>query len=244
MSDSSAIVIPSYKETEALPSFLNELLPLLNVNDVIVVADDSPEEERETIVSLCNQMGEKYSIEIYYSFAEKKMGRGSAVRRGMELIQKNHPSIKRVIECDADGSHRAIDVIKVKNSLLSSDLIIGSRYLPSSAIEGWPISRRIFSRILNYVIPRVLGIKVNDVTNGLRSYSLRAIEKLTATKQINTGFIYLSEQAKILAKSDYTIEEIPIKFVNRIAGSSTVGRKEILDSLQGILGLILNRRNF
>ena len=238
----SAIVIPSYKETEALPVFLNELLPLMNDNDIVVIADDSPLEQRQVITTLCNRAGETYSVSIYYSFAEKKMGRGAAVRRGMELIRKQFPTVERIIECDADGSHRAIDVISIKNSELNPDLLIGSRYLSSSEILGWPVSRRIFSRALNFLIPRILGLQINDVTNGLRRYSIQAVEKIITTRQVNNGFIYLSEQAKILVKSGYTIDELPIVFVNRIAGSSTVGSKEIIDSLRGIFGLIVSRR--
>ena len=242
MPNISAIVIPSYKETEALPAFLNELLPLMNDNDIVVIADDSPLEQREIITTLCDKAGEKYSVSIHYSFAEKKMGRGAAVRRGMELIRKQFPTVERIFECDADGSHRAIDVISIKNSELNPDLLIGSRYLSSSEILGWPVSRRIFSRALNYLIPRILGLQINDVTNGLRRYSIQAVEKIITTRQVNTGFIYLSEQAKIIVKSGYTIDELPIVFVNRIAGSSTVGSKEIIDSLRGIFRLIVSPR--
>jgi dolichol-phosphate mannosyltransferase len=80
-------------------------------------------------------------------------------------------------------------------------------------------------------------VPVSDITNGLRRYSSVAIDRILATKQENSGFIYLSEQAIIVKNANLTIAEIPIVFVDRTLGKSTVTWREISSSLLGVAKL-------
>jgi dolichol-phosphate mannosyltransferase len=162
----------------------------------------------------------------------------------MELIQNLDCEIEYVVECDADSSHRVEDVIAIARSNSLSDVLIGSRYLLASAIIGWPRSRQIFSRLINLLIPKILKIDVTDATNGLRRYNKNAITKLLMFEIKNTGFIYLSEQILILARNGCKISELPIIFVNRTIGSSSVTWRDVRSSLFGLFHLALNKKNF
>jgi hypothetical protein len=95
---------------------------------------------------------------------------------------------------------------------------------------------------LNLIIPKLLHVPCKDITNGLRRYSNRAVKILLESTPKNNGFIYLSEQAQLISKAKLTIAETPIIFENRIAGESTVGAKEILNSFIGIIKLIIPRK--
>ena len=59
---------------------------------------------------------------------------------------------------------------------------------------------------------------------------------------INKGFTYLSEQAFVIHSSQLKLAEIPITFVERVAGRSTVTWREVLTSLRGVLSLILLKK--
>ena len=240
MSDliTSAIVIPSYNETLALPALLKELKHGLSNNDVVIVMDDSSDEISRVVRRECLAAIQGAEFEYKYIGSGHKSGRGAAVRRGMFIALSSYPKIDKIIECDADGSHQAADILKIKNSCSKSDLLIGSRYLPTSEIIGWPLSRRIFSWILNNSIPRLTGVQIQDITNGLRRYSKPAVEMILGEPQINTGFVYLSEQALLLVKGHLTISEEPIIFVDRALGQSTVTWREITNSLHGIVKII------
>ena len=122
--------------------------------------------------------------------------------------------------------------------------MIGSRYLSTSAIIGWPRSRRIFSLVLNLLIPKILKIDITDATNGLRRYNKNAVRKLLMFEIQNTGFIYLSEQILILARNGCTISETPIVFVNRTIGSSSVTWRDVRSSFFGLFYLVLNKKSF
>jgi dolichol-phosphate mannosyltransferase len=238
----SAIVIASYNELEALPVLISKISPSLNQYQTIIIADDSPIEIRNDLIARCNQEFKSSTSKLDFSFASSKNGRGAAIYRGIKFAQETYGDFDNYIECDSDGSHRAEDIIRILNAENDVDLLIGSRYLPESKIIGWPISRTVFSKMLNLIIPKLLHVPCKDITNGLRRYSSRAVKILLESTPKNSGFIYLSEQAQLISKAKLTIAETPIIFENRIAGESTVGAKEILNSFIGVIKLIIPRK--
>ena len=230
-------------ELEALPLLLKNLSDFLDESDIVVIADDSPLEYRGEIEKSCISIFENSKTKFLLSYGYKKSGRGNAIRRGMRSALEEYPEIEYVIEMDADSSHQPSDIVNLRNLSSEADLIIGSRYLPNSRIVGWPISRRIFSRILNLVIPRILNIDINDITNGLRRYKAESAKLFLDIEPKNLGFTYLSEQALILDRAGKQIEEFPTTFVNRTVGKSTVTYKEVVSSLRGIITLIKSERH-
>ena len=236
----NVIVIPSYNETLALPQLLKDLKPGLSSMDAVIVMDDSSKEVSEEINQRCLESLAKSDFEFRFETSGTKSGRGAAIRKGMVIALAEFPNVKYLVECDADGSHRPVDILKIKTSSSRADLLVGSRYLASSEIHGWPISRRVFSWALNRIIPRIMRVQLHDITNGLRRYSRIAIEKIVSEPQVNSGFIYLSEQAVHINRAGMKIEEEPIVFVDRTLGVSTVTWREILASLRGVLNLFGN----
>lgn len=235
------IALASYNEFENLQELLRSLVPLLDKKTAIVIADDSANDIYQSIHMYVEALSKESSVPILISHSHSKGGRGAAIRRAFNLATEKYSQLVHLLEADSDGSHRAMDIAKVAYFEEQYDLLIGSRYQRESEIVGWTISRRIMSWTLNKSVPRILGINCADVTNGLRRYSKSAVDLLLSKPQLNTGFIYLSEVAKLISDSKMTISETPIRFEERIHGSSTVSRKEISDSLRGILTLIRNR---
>jgi len=236
------IAIPCYNEIIALPILIKKLSLSLNSYDAVLILDDSPIENRNKIQSLTTEVfGESKGLLLFLN-SDKKLGRGSAVRRGMQSCKKHFPNLQYFIECDADGSHQVSDIIKLRDNQSKIDLVIGSRYLLESQIMGWSMQRRIFSRLLNFIIPKMLRIPVKDITNGLRRYSPKAIDYILKVKQLNNGFTYLSEQIIIVHSKGLSILELPIIFIERVSGKSTVTYKEIFNSLKGILLLVIYKK--
>ena len=118
------------------------------------------------------------------------------------------------------------------------EFVIGSRYMKGSTIVGWPLSRRIFSRILNMTIPLIFRLNCTDITNGLRGYSRKSISLILNHKPLTTGFIFLAEEALVITRSNVAIHEEPIEFHNRTHGETTVGFSEIRDSIKGLIKLL------
>ena len=233
----NALIFPTYREFESLQALLSSIVPELREFDAVIICDDTGAEFEELISKDVSKIFKNSNCRVYFSFSNAKSGRGAAVFRGMELATQTFPHLKYIVEADSDGSHRPTDIIRILSSE-ESDFRIGSRYLQESKILGWPLSRRLFSALLNKLIPKILNLECSDATNGLRRYSISCVRELLERGITNTGFIYLSEQAVVLRKAGFTITETPITFVNRTHGESSVGLKEIKDSLVGIFSLL------
>ena len=101
-----------------------------------------------------------------------KFGLGTAITDGFKtfLSLKNPP--KKVIVMDADFSHDPQDIPGLLSTLKFGDgLVIGSRYCKGGRIIGWPLTRRIISRLANTVAITMTRLKINDCTSGFRCYS-------------------------------------------------------------------------
>ena len=231
------IAIPTYYESATVPKLIAELVKDLDQNDAIFVMDDSPLDTYNLTKSNVLESIKSSKCSIYFLPSTHKSGRGAAVRRGMLAAVEMFPRLEYFLECDADGSHQAIDINRVLSAKAEFDLVIGSRYLPDSRILGWSITRRFFSRVLNSLIPKLFNIPVKDITNGLRRYSKVAVSEIISKTPINLGFTYLTEQAFIVCKSRLLVFEVHIEFAERIAGSSSVTWKEVFNSLNGIVNL-------
>jgi dolichol-phosphate mannosyltransferase len=234
----SILVFASYLEAENLELLISCLNPFLTANDLIVVADDSGPNYRALLEDSCTRAIQGSNGRLCFSYSDAKTGRGAAVRKAFEHAQKNGSRISKFLEADSDGSHRPDDIIKILRYPDGADLLIGSRYSRGSKISGWPLTRRIFSKILNLSIPTILGVNSSDLTNGLRRYNQKAIQVMLSQDAKNKGFIYLSETAYLIAQADLVVDDLPIHFENRLFGESTVGLSEIVNSLSGLIRLV------
>jgi len=228
------IIIPAYNEGKNLIELLKKIKSE-NDNWNIIIIDDS--ENFET-----NKLIENYKEKkIYYIKRNLKMGRGSAVRFGFEYSKKN--KFDYILEMDADLSHNPSEIKLLLNNLISKkyDLVIGSRYLKNSKIIGWPIKRRIFSKLSNFFARFLFGFGLTDYTNGFRVYNSKAINELIKYPIENNGFMYLTETFTILKKKNFKISEQATVFTNRKKGSSSLRLSEILKSFVGIIKLKLKK---
>ncbi len=224
-----AIIIPSFNESENLENLINEInLNLKNVE--IFIVDDSKDDYSEKILN------EKKNVNFFHR--GKKLGRGSAVIFGLKESLKKDFDI--FVEMDADFSHHPNELVEKINFFKRNnlDLLIGSRYLKKSKIINWSLSRRIFSKMSNFLARILLRIPVNDYTNGFRFYSRSAAELITINcGKIGDGFIILSEILLQLSLHKFKIGEIETIFVNRTRGESSVNIRLILNSLIGLIKL-------
>ena len=228
------IIIPAYNEGKNLIDLLKKIKSE-NENWNIIIVDDSENFETSKLI-------ENYKEKrIYYIKRNLKMGRGNAVRFGFEYSKKN--KFDYILEMDADLSHNPAEIKLLLKKLISKkyDLVIGSRYLKDSKIIGWPIKRRIFSKLSNVFARFLFGFGLTDYTNGFRVYNASAINELIKYPIENNGFMYLTETFTILKKKNYKISEQATIFINRKKGSSSLRLSEIFRSFIGIIKLKLKK---
>ncbi len=233
--DLIAVIIPSYNERKNISILIKKIL-LLELNIKVVIVDDNSPDNTAELVKKIKVKNRKLIL----VSRSKKSGRGGAVIEGFKsvLMDKN---IKYFIEMDADLSHRPEDLDKLIANKGKNKIIIGSRYIKGSRIIDWPLKRKILSKIANYYIKIILGIPVNDLTNGFRCYPRKAVEDILKMKINHKGFIALSETAYQLYKKNYHFQEVPIFFEDRKRGKSNANSLEVLRSLFAVLQIRLGK---
>ena len=231
-----AIIIPTYNELENIEKLIHEIKVNVPESKIFIVDDSKTQEIGELI--------KNKKIKVKYFHRSDESGRGSAVLFGFnEAIKENKYEI--FIEMDADFSHDPNELSRNINFFIREklDLLIASRYLPESKIINWGQSRRVLSKLSNFLARNLLNIKLNDFTNGFRIYSKRAIEKtILSCGNIGDGFIILSEIIVVIKNNFFQIGEIKTNFVNRERGESSVNLKLIIASLYGIFKLAIIKK--
>tara|TARA_B100000029_G_C17320839_1_gene868029 strand:- start:163 stop:876 length:714 start_codon:yes stop_codon:yes gene_type:complete len=236
MSISKIIILPTYNEEDNLEKLI-EIFKRDFPDFFLLVVDDSPNNLTKETFDKSNYQKSKIIVR------GKKLGRGSAVRRGFEFAIENNCSL--IVEMDTDFSHDPKDLKRIIQYFQQSDndIVIGSRYLKDSKIVNWELQRRIFSRLANFLARLLFNFSIKDYTNGFRVYNYKTVKKITSYPLINSGFIYLTETLVIAFKNNFKCSELPITFVNRTRGQSSVNLKGVFDSFIGILKIKLNSKN-
>lgn len=243
MAQNIGVIIPSYNEAINISLLIKKIFTFLP-QATIVVVDDSNAEENKKLKDYLKQNDPIIHKKIILVSRHKKLGRGSAVVDGFKEMLKNR-TIQYFFEMDADLAHDPKDFNKFLNAVkvTKADVVIGSRYLQNSKITRWPLRRLILSRIINTFINIWLGLNLSDYTNGFRLYNRNAIIFLTEIKLKEKGFIALSEIAFRLRSKNFKIVEVPISFTDRTHGKSSVGHRELLSALIGVVRIKLLHPN-
>lgn len=221
------VIIPSYNEKDTVVSLIDKLFAL-NLDLDILVVDDSQDETSDLIKKKQLEHSNLFLIK-----RQGKLGRGTAVLDGLKFgLNKDY---QYFVEIDADLSHQPEELPLIMELAKPNTVVIGSRYLKDSQIVGWPLKRRIFSRLANFYAEMILGIGIHDYTNGYRVYSRDAAEKIEFEKIKSKGYIVLSEIAYQLHKKGVKFVEHKTLFINRRRGQSSFSLKEIKESFLSVL---------
>lgn len=225
-----AVIIPTYNERENILKLISQIRTDVGNVKIYVVDDNSPDGTEELVRAYMKKHPRNLSI-----LARKsKSGRGGAVIAGFSEAMKN-PEISYFIEMDADFSHNPNAMKELLSHCKQNIVSIASRYVDGSTISGWPLKRRITSKLANLYIRNILGVTVHDCTNGYRCYSRKATKLILESNIQHKGFISLSETLRMLFTAGFTFAEVPFNFVDRQAGKSNANFDEIFGSIPAII---------
>jgi len=217
------VVLPTYNERANLEALVPAIGQYL-VTDILIVDDNSPDGTGE----LADQLTEKHR-HVHVLHRSKKEGLGPAYLAGFTwALQRNYSLI---IEMDCDFSHAPWDLPRLVHRSRTADLVIGSRYVPGGGTENWNASRRFVSRCGNTYVSLFLGSTIHDWTGGFRCYRRELLARMNLATVRAKGYIFQVELAWRAVQLGADVEELPIRFCDRIEGQSKLGWQSIAEAL-------------
>jgi dolichol-phosphate mannosyltransferase len=119
-----------------------------------------------------------------------------------------------------------------------AELAIGSRYVEGGElVVEWGPVRRAVSRLGSAYARAMTGAKVGDCTSGFRCYRAASLAAVPFEDMRSDGYSFLIEVLAALTHRGAVITEVPIRYVDRRAGSSKISRGIILEALLVTTGL-------
>ena len=228
------VAIATYNEIENLPSLVAAIRKQLPNADVIVVDDNSPD-------GTGRWCDEEAARSPWFTVIHRpgKLGLGSASWTAMQAAIKR--GYEWLITLDADWSHPPEALPRLLAAATDADVVIGSRYCAGGEIHGWPLSRRIVSKIMNAATRLALGVRVRDSSGACRLYRVAKLSELDFGELRATGYAYLEEILWQLQRRGARFAEVPITFTDRRAGASKAGVSEALGKAKILLELVCHR---
>lgn len=226
----TVILIPTYNESlnierqlRALESFRAHRIDSQKF-DVIVIDDQSPDNTAQIAAALNLPW-------VRIESPSEKAGLGNAYKHGFKIALELGYSF--VIEMDADGSHRVEDLPRLLDADPQFDLVLGSRWIKGGRVENWSLPRRALSRTGNMYAKTILRFPISDSTSGYRRISTSILRALDLQTIASAGYGFQIEMAYSIYRAGGQIVEVPITFIERIAGtskmSSQIAREAIVN---------------
>lgn len=232
--DRVLVGLATYNELDNLPGLVAVLHTELPTAEVLVVDDNSPDGTGQW----CREFAER---EPWFTCIERpgKLGLGSALALLM------HTAVERgathLVTLDADWSHppdRLPDMLKAAAAV---DVVIGSRYVPGGQIVGWPLSRRVMSRIVNSLSRVIVDLPIGDFSGNFRVYNTQMLARLPWDEINSAGYAFIEEVLWHLKRAGATFAEVPITFTNRTRGKSKISWRESVGAARMLASLAARR---
>ena len=218
------IIFPTYNERENIEKIVHAVLPLDPRIHCLIVDDNSPDGTGEIADRLASTQEN-----VFVLHREKKEGLGRAYIAGFRwAIDQKYDFI---FEMDADFSHGPEYLRNFLIEIQQHDLVIGSRYISGVNVVNWPMSRLLLSYYANVYTRLITGLPLRDATGGFKCFRRKVLEAIDLDDVKSSGYSFQIEMSMRAWKKGFRIKEIPIVFVDRIAGHSKMSKKIVREAI-------------
>lgn len=228
------VVLPTYCEAENIPVVIAGLKECTLETHILVVDDNSPDNTAGIAEELARRVSHLQILK-----RQGKTSLGTAYLAGFEFALAHGAEV--IVTMDADLSHDPAAVQSLVAELENNACVVGSRYITGGEIVNWPINRRLLSSAANWFVRLLFRMPVKDCTSGFRVYQASVVRDILAANVHSHGYSFQVEALKIAVDSGLGVVESPIRFVERVNGTSKMGFREIVDGVRSLTALRFNR---
>jgi len=218
------LIIPSKRESESLPIFLNELKKYKCKKKIVLQKDD---------LKTINSLKKFREIEI---FKQKKLGYGNALIEGIESTKTKYFCI-----INADGSMDPKYLNKMLKQCRKLDLVFASRYMmPGGGSEDDTFITLLGNKIFSFLGNFLFNLKISDI---LFTYILANTSSVKSLKLKSDDFRLCVELPIKAKKSNLKYKCIPSFERSRIGGFKKVNAiKDGFLILTSIISLFFQKK--
>jgi dolichol-phosphate mannosyltransferase len=218
------VVVPTYNESANVVELLEAIRQALPEAGILVVDDGSPDGTADLAEATAMPLGH---VEVLRR--RDKAGLGSAYRAGFAWgLAQGYDAF---VEIDADFSHDPAALPDLIAPLSDGhEVVIGSRYVPGGSIPNWSWFRHLLSKGGNVYASSVLGLGVSDSTAGYRVYAASVLRRLDLPSIRAEGYGFQIEMTYRSRLAGASIVEVPIRFVDRVAGNSKMSSSIVIEA--------------
>ncbi|RUM42456.1 MAG: glycosyltransferase [Desulfurobacterium sp.] len=205
-----SIVIPVYNEEENVPILYDKLREVLEKipydYEIIFVDDGSIDRTREIVEKIASKDKKVKVIEFARNF-----GQTPAMMAGMDYATGDV-----IVTMDGDLQNDPEDIPRLLEKIEEGyDVVSGWRKNRQDAA----ISRKLPSKIANWLIGKMTGVKIHDYGCTLKAYRSDVIKKVRLYGELHRFIPALASTVTSVSR----IIEIPVKHHPRIYGKSKYG---------------------
>lgn len=200
-----SIIIPVFNEAENIEKVIYEArrAPVKIAKEIIIVDDGSRDQTR---LKLKKYLQDK---DLKIIFQKQNMGKGWAIRRGLEVVDGDIVLIQ-----DADLEYSVGDYPALLEPILKNkaDIVYGSRFKGQIKNMRWP--NFLANKILTLTANWLYGLKITDEATAYKVFKTEVIKKIPLKCR---GFEFCPEITAKAAKRGYKFQEVPITYHARDA---------------------------
>ncbi|GIX35928.1 MAG: polysaccharide synthesis protein GtrA [Lysobacteraceae bacterium] len=216
-----AALIPAYKPCAGLVPLVEALLASEAFCQVVVVDDGSGPEYAEIFAAL--PASPRLRVLGHYV----NLGKGAALKTGINAVGRECPMAVGVVTLDADGQHAVADVLAVARRLVECPqaLVLGCRGFDRDV----PMRSRIGNTVTRWVMRAAGGLRISDTQTGLRGIPRALFPVLLRLR--TRGYDFELDMLLSAREAGLTIVEVPIRTIY-IDGNRSSHFNPLLDSLR------------
>ena len=219
----ATIIIPVYQPEEVLLRTVLAIRERNPLQPILVIDDGSNSASSQQIFQSLRELN------ITVLEHSSNLGKGEALKTGFAyFLAHADPASPGVVTADADGQHRALDILKLCKALKRDpdSLHLGVRKFNAKAT---PWRSRVGNFLSMFVFRRISHTSVSDTQTGLRGIPRRFLSTLVNSKL--SGYEFELEMLLRANQQHFMLHEITVKTVYEADNSSSHFRP-ILDSLK------------
>lgn len=202
------VIIPAHNEADSIGLVIKDIPK--SVNEVIVVSNNSTDATEEN--------AKKAGATV---LTETRKGYGYACLKGMEYVKKQEEKPEIIVFLDGDHSDfpEELDRITAPITKRDVDLVIGAR-VKKWREKGSMTGPQIFG---NWLATSLMRLFFNARYTDLGPFRAIKYEKLLALDMEDKTYGWTVEMQLKALKRDYSYEEVPVHYRNRIGVSKVSG---------------------